>query len=44
MISAETSCTTASTNAPVASHAFAATPLEKPARLSAKNVGSCVLP
>jgi hypothetical protein len=44
MISAETSWTTASTNAPVASQAFAAIPLENPATLRAKNVGSCVLP
>jgi len=44
MISAETSWTTASRNAPVASHAFAARPLEKPARLRAKKAGSCVLP
>ena len=42
--SAETSCTSASTKAPVASQTLAATPLENPATLTAKKVGSWTRP
>ena len=44
MASAETSCTRANTNAPVASHTLAVSGLEKPARFTAIRVGSCSRP
>src|SRR5262245_5198842 len=44
MTSAETSCTRASTPAPVASQAFTDWGLEKPATFTATKVGSCTRP